>query len=59
MFKQEFRNGHKLLVDTTGTQFEKSIGYVINNTGCPILYISIWKDRLSVPNDSVPYDCGE
>jgi hypothetical protein len=55
----KIRNGHEMVIDTTIMQPGKDMEYIIKNTGCAEVYITIVKNQKLVYNDTIPFHCGE
>src|SRR6185312_3894997 len=55
----KIKNGNKLILDTFIMNSSKEIEYIINNTGCEKVYITIYKNKNVVYNDTIPFHCGE
>jgi hypothetical protein len=52
------KNGHQFAIDTIVIA-RKHVDFIINNTGCQEVYISILKNARMIYNDTIPFHCGE
>ncbi len=55
----KIKNGHKLVVDTIILHSNREAKYIIKNTGCDEVYVSVTKNKKVVYNDTIPFHCGE
>jgi hypothetical protein len=55
----KIKNGHKLVIDTTVTTPRTQLIYILNNTGCAVINISIKRNKSAIYIDSIPFHCGE
>ncbi|HVM86683.1 MAG TPA: hypothetical protein VMT76_00750 [Puia sp.] len=53
------KNGRKLVIDTTTIHSEKGFNFIIRNTGCFEVFITVKRNKTVVYNDTIPFHCGE
>ena len=53
------KNGEEKPFDSTITTTAKQFSYVIKNTGCSEVYVTISKNKRVLYNDTIPFQCGE
>ena len=53
------KNGKKLVLDKHNISANGELEYIINNTGCEEVYVTIVKNKTMLANDTIPFRCGE
>ena len=55
----KIKGGRELLIDSIIMHADRDVDYVIENTGCTEIYVTISKSRRILYNDTIPFHCGE
>ena len=53
------KNGKRLVLNKPNISFNDKLEYIINNTGCEEVYVTITKNKTMLTNDTIPFRCGE
>jgi len=53
------KNGKKLVLNKKNLSFTGKLGFIIENTGCDEVFITVTKNKTTILQDDIPFHCGE